>query len=123
VAIAALEAIRTGQVQVRDEADEAALLARVAGNLDAHYRGLAERLAPKLTPRGPTSPQANGGTTKRGPAKAAGGRPSVAASGGGGRGRADVAPPESADDDGDGWDLHSLISRGMQRELRARKGR
>lgn len=126
VAEAAIEAIRSGEFHITTSADEEALVAKIAGNLDRHYRGLAARLAPRLAP-----PQGapRGKEVQRVAPKSAAGRPKTATgTGGGGRGRPQwEATDEDTDDTTEGpMDLMSLtrtVSQGIGRELKTRRGR
>lgn len=115
----AFEAIRTGQVEIRQGDDEAAgrLLATIAKNLDAHYRGLAETLSKKLRP---TAKNADDGidvpTERAGKAKkqTQTKRTGTTGTGGGGRGR--PSGQAQADDDAD--DLRSFMKRELRNEGR-----
>lgn len=123
----AFEAIRTGQFEVRrgESQDQAAgrLLQTIAGNLDAHYRGLAEALSKKLRPAADSAdddidvPTERAGKAKK---QAQGKRTGTTGTGGGGRGRPSAQPRE---DDDEEETLGSFMRRELSRDAAGRRGR
>lgn len=121
----AIDAIKSQAVTVSSIAEERALVAKIAANLNAHYEGLANALAPRIGNKSANagSKRADAGTREAPTRKTGAGR-TASGAGGGGRGRpVEVAPQETADDGVDSYSIHDEISRGMQREFRTRRGR